>query len=229
MKQDNRKRVPAFIKSGTILVMVLMVSGCSSFFKNIDDTISRKKHKNGFHILEQGRVSLLEGNYEKAFELYKTLSHTTASKNIAARAGFGEACARLHMAKTQDQYKDAIILWRHQVQSNKKYLVGEDIELVESALSCFQVSVQEETAPPDVDCSHEVERARRQLLEKEKQIQNLEERLALETRKVNSLSAFKKIQSRTEQEIEALKAKITALETLDQKIQKKKTEISSPE
>lgn len=230
MKQDYMKRALIFIKTGTIVVLVFMVSGCSSFFQNIDNTISRKKHKNDFYMLEQGRVSLLEGEYEKALHLFKTLSDTTKSKAIAARAGFGESCARLYLAQTEKQYEDALLQWQYQVQTHKKYLLGEDIELIKTPILHIAVSPEEKSAPPPVaNPGNEVDRSRQQLLEKDEKIRKLEKKLEVETQKVTALSAFKDRQRDMEQEIESLKEKITALEALDQKIQKKKTEIASPE
>jgi hypothetical protein len=164
-------------------------------------------------------------SYLKSAESFEVLRTATTNKRFALMALYGLACSKLMAAKTPNEYNDAIMLWLQWVEAapeefdyENPMLVGALLQekMLFSNIPLSSDKAQEESPEPMV--------SRWLLIRSKKELDRLRRELDA-TREV--LEKRKKVNQAQQKEITKLKQQIKALETIDQKIQKKKNAIPS--
>lgn len=164
-------------------------------------------------------------SYLESAESFEAIRTAAQNKRFALMALYGLACSKLMVAKTPSEYNDAMMLWLQWVENapeefdyENPMLVGALLQekMLFSNIPLKSDKAQEESPEPMVSrwllirSKQELDRLRRELDAT---------REALEKRK--------KVNQAQQKEIVRLKQQIKALETIDQKIQKKKNAIPS--
>jgi hypothetical protein len=166
-----------------------------------------------------------KGAYDEACIQFEAVRMSTTDKVMARKALFGLACARLMAAQTPDAYKNALELWETWVAGAPRVWDRENplllAPLIKEKLLVSNIPLTGDLATKE-EKSNFVPRWL--LVTTHQELSKYKERLAEEAR--NAQQSQKKIVS-LEKEIKLLKAQIKALETIDQKIQKKKNAIPS--
>ncbi|MGD9364532.1 MAG: hypothetical protein PVH87_02470 [Desulfobacteraceae bacterium] len=164
-------------------------------------------------------------SYLESAESFETIRTATKNKRFATMALYGLACSKLMVAKTPNEYNNAMMLWLQWVENapeefdyENPVLVGALLQekMLFSNIPLASDKAQEESPEPMV--------SRWLLIRSKKELDRL--RKELDASRV-ALEKRKKINQAQQKEIAKLKRQIKALETIDQKIQKKKNAIPS--
>ncbi len=159
--------------------------------------------------LNEALNSFYAGDYRKAKTTFEILSETAQSPEIARRALFGLASAKLILALTPDEYADAVSSWEKWSKKVDSITECEDPRMITpflvhlklaSMISERQGTKARKGAPKDVD-HKAVHQA------KEKEMQSLRVKLDLR-----------------EREIRRLRHQLESLEEIHRKYQEKKQE-----
>jgi hypothetical protein len=167
----------------------------------------------------------MDKQYDLAAERFEAIRQQTTNKRFALMALYGLACSRLMAADSPGEYQEALILWDNWIQHVPDSCAYEDTALFDPLIrnkmlfSNIPMTADKEGII-DLDAT-----VPRWLFIRSQQELN---RLNAETEiaRQNLEKRQKQIQS-LEREIDELKRQIKALETIDQKIQKKKNSIPS--
>lgn len=164
-------------------------------------------------------------SYLESAELFEAIRTATENKRFALMALYGLACSKLMVAKTPNEYNDAMMLWLRWVENapeefdyENPMLVGALLKekMLFSNIPLASDKAQEESPEPMV--------SRWLLIRSKEELDRL--RRELDSSR-EALVKRKKINQAQQKEIVRLKRQIKALETIDQKIQKKKNAIPS--
>ncbi len=160
--------------------------------------------------LEKGYTAFKNKNYKKALEIFGILSQLSEENKIRRKALYGLACTRLILAENINDLNESIILWDAWSQLAPDEIDGEDPRMLRPFLErkAFYV-IRKGSKKRLVLGKHNVNL--NELQNKEKEINDLQEKM-----------------KNMENEIQVLKHQIDSLEAIDQEIQQKKQEISSP-
>jgi hypothetical protein len=214
-------RVPVCL----ICLGVAMIAGCSNFWLFRPPQVESHPSAEAKRQYNQAVAAYMDKQYESAAEQFETIRQQTTNKRFALMALYGLACSRLMAADSPQEYHEALILWDNWIQHVPDTCAYEDSALFDPLIRNKMLfsnipMTMEEGGVIDLDSTvprwlfirsqQELDR-----LKTEAEINNQ----ALEKRQ-------KQIQS-LEKEIDELKRQIKALETIDQKIQKKKNSIPS--
>lgn len=200
-------------------------TGCGNFWPFNQAQIASYPSAEAKKQYDQAIDAYMARDYTLAAERFETIRQQTSDKRLALMALYGTACSRLMAANTPQQYNDALILWDRWVKHVPDTNQYEDSTLLDPLIKNKMIfshipMTPEKTGDVDIDAT-----VPRWLLIKSKQ--ELERvRAELETAQRNLDKRQKEIQA-LEKEIGELKGQIKALETIDQKIQKKKNAIPS--
>ena len=173
----------------------------------------------------QAVAAYVDKQYQLAAERFEAIRQQTTDQRFALMALYGVACSRLMAANSPQEYNEALILWDKWLKHVPDTCEYEDSALFDPLIKNKMIfsnipMTQEKSGDLDIDAT-----VPRWLLIKSKQ--ELERvKAELETAQQNLDKRQRKIQS-LEKEIGELKGQIKALETIDQKIQKKKNAIPS--
>jgi hypothetical protein len=188
-----------------LFVPTVFSTGCS----HIDAFLSRENNwEQDTVMLRKGHAAFEKGEYRAAAEIFETLSGISQDREIARKALFGLAGARLALADDPEAYTAALSIFERWARTLPPEFRDEDSRLLGPVLrkgvSAQPLSIHREEAVAR-------QKTLRLLRTREKEIQELKE--GLESR---------------DKEIEKLKQKIEMIQSIDQKIQEKKKGISSP-
>lgn len=166
------------------------------------------------------------GDYVQAGEIFDALRLETTDKTMARMALYGLACAKLMTADTPEAYVRAVSLWESWLSTAPGRMEHENpallAPLVKEKMLFSNVTLtqtSEDSTEPQKDAvprwllirsTQELEKAKAKLEDAEKHAKQSQ-------KKINTL----------EKELEKLREQIKALETIDQKIHKKKSAIPS--
>ncbi len=160
--------------------------------------------------LDRGYDAFKNKEYKKALEIFGILSQLAEEKKIRRKALYGLACTRLILAKNINDLNESIILWDAWSQLAPDELEGEDPRMLRPLLDRkAPFAGKKKIKKRLVISKNKVDL--KTLKIKEKEIDDLQEKL-----------------KNMDNEIQILKHQINSLETIDQEIQQKKQEISSP-
>jgi hypothetical protein len=213
-----------------LIVVWLLFGGCVKSTQMFDDLKVRLRLEADFKTLEKGFEAINKAQYAAAEDLFQELGTSSGSQLIRRRALYGLAVTRLMTADSNAQFQEALLTWRQWRQSDFRETAWEDPALLEPFLMCKfpPDSYEGVSAANSGTCRHAV--ARSLYEEALKKAESDEKSLEVLKRKYEALKAEKESIAKTrDSEIQTLKDKIKALEAIDQKIQQKKTEISSPQ
>ena len=218
----------------TIVLMIVlgMLSGCASVFKDLDDKIHRKRFKVAHEAFENAIAIYNQGDFEQALTQFKALSTTSASEKVARKAWLGEICCRLMLANTQAQYNTAIGMWHDFGKSASEYDATWKLSLIDPLIVRITPKntknmVPIRPLPPQSTQESEIPMGR-QNDDNQQENQPLQDQLADLKKKAQKATELQRKLDEVAAENRSLKEKIKALEAIDQNIQKKKTEISAP-
>jgi outer membrane murein-binding lipoprotein Lpp len=213
------------------LILALWVfGGCAKTTRVLDDFATKIRLEADSKTLEKGFEAIRKAQYAAAQDLLQNVSVSSGSYLVRRRAAYGLAVSRLLAANSSEQFQQALVIWQKWRQSEFREAAWEDPALLEPFLMCRfpPNSVETVSAANSEVCRGAVakslyEEALKKAASDEKNLESLK-------KKYDALNAEKEvlIQAR-DSEIQILKDKIKALEAIDQKIQQKKTEISSPQ
>ncbi|MDJ0781786.1 MAG: hypothetical protein QNJ22_07425 [Desulfosarcinaceae bacterium] len=205
-----------------LVAVALLTGGCASTNRIIDDLRHTIRFETDHETLDNGFAALQQRHYAQAEAIFADLKDTTGSKTVQRKARYGYAFTRLMRARTPGQQAAAIALWDAWRETYSPDPEWEDPRVLEPLFLCRAKGGQRTICKgtvPEGDYKASLQKSRRLQLE----VDALSRRLqALEISKTELLDA-------KNQEIRNLKEKIRALEAIDQKIQKKKKEISAPQ
>jgi TolA-binding protein len=210
-----------------MIIVIGLLAGCASVFRDLDDTVNRKRFKSDYASFENALSIYKDGDYKQAMNLFGMLSTARTHENLARKAWLGEICCRLMLADTQADYTVAIGLWHDFGKSAPENDDAWELTLLDPVIvrmtpkSTTRVikiyppatkTSAETAAPADPQQSDQPSQTDRAALQKKAaQVAQLQRQLDAVT-----------------DENRSLKEKIKALETIDQNIQKKKTEMVAP-
>jgi hypothetical protein len=166
-----------------------------------------------------------EKQFLAAAERFDAMRQQTRDKRFALMALYGEACARLRAANTPREYSDALVLWDRWVKHAPDTLDYENARLLDPLIKDKMIFSNIPLTPEKPAQAEGNASVPQWLLIKSKEEQN-RLKAELDAALLTLEKRQKKIQS-LENEIDELKGQIKALETIDQKIQKKKNAIPS--
>ena len=217
------------------LVLVLgMLTGCASVFQDLDNRIHHQRFKTDYETLERALTTYDEGHYELARSRFSALQADSTSPIIVRRAWLGEICCRLLLADSPAEYTAAISMWHEFTRTQPDGVIVWDPKLIDPLIVRMVPAAAVDIGPgpgrqplPEApakpaagDKSTPIKRVQRP--------PRLEPDLAALKKKAEQAAQLQRKLDEVVAENNALKAKIKALETIDQNIQKKKTEISAP-
>jgi len=167
----------------------------------------------------------MDKQYRLAAERFEAIRQQTPDKRFALMALYGAACSRLMAANTPQEYDDALVLWDKWVKHVPSQYGYEDPTLFDPLIKNKMIfsnipMTPEKTGDVDIDATV----PRWLLIKSKEELDRL--KAELEMAQQNLEKRQKKIHTQ-EKEIGELKGQIKALETIDQKIQKKKNAIPS--
>ncbi|MGD8835677.1 MAG: hypothetical protein PVJ19_12095 [Desulfobacteraceae bacterium] len=169
--------------------------------------------------------------YFEAAESFEAIRTQTRDKRFALTALYGLALSKLMAANTPEEYNDAILLWQHWVENVPAEFDYEDPVLAGALIQEKMLfsniplsSEQVKEKAPKQPGKPEQMVSRWLLIKSKLELDRLREELAISKKALNK--SQKEIQAR-DKEIGELKRRFEALETIDQKIQKKKNAIPS--
>lgn len=202
---------------------LLLVSGCRFSWPFTPAKVESQPSPTEMKQYRQAVEAYQQKSYLEASEYFEAIRTQTRDKRFALMALYGLALSKLMAAKTPQQYNDAVLLWQRWVENvpaefekESPLMAGALIEnkmlFSNIPLSSEQVQIPE----PMV--------SRWLLIESRLELDRV--KAELEAAKKTLEKRRKKIQA-DEKEIRELKRQIKALETIDQKIQKKKNAIPS--
>jgi hypothetical protein len=172
--------------------------------------------------------ALQNGDYKKALEGYNLLTHSADDK-IARKARYGLACVKLSLAENPEDIREALMLWDAWSKNAPADLEDEDPRILGPLLKSKIRPKPNKIRTRPVVISDEKLGLEKLLLAKEKEIQQLNDRLKVME---NEIQIMLKNQADyvgvLERQIQTLRDKIKSLEAIDQKIEEKKKEVSSP-
>ena len=210
-----------------LIILAGLFTGCASGFKRFDDRMHRKQFKSDYESLEKAFAVYDRGDFTAALARFRALSTASASDKISRKAWLGAICCYLLLAETQAEYTQAISQWHAFSSSEPENEAGWERALFDPLI----VRMMHE--PPDRAIgTHPPATQGATDLPAPGIPEQLDDQLAAERailkKKVKRMDELQRQMDRVMAENRSLKEKIKALETIDQNIQKKKTEIATP-
>jgi hypothetical protein len=211
-----------------ICLSLLLVSGCKASWpfaparvESLPSPVEMKQYRQA--VLAYQQKAYLEA--AKSFEVIRT---QTRDKRFALTALYGLALSKLMAAKTPKEYNDALLLWQRWVENVPAKFDYEDPvlagALIEEKMLFSNIPLSSEPIKEKAPEKPEQMVSRWLLIKSKLELDRLREEL--EVSKITLDKRKKTIQAR-DKEIRELKRRFKALETIDQKIQKKKNAIPS--
>jgi len=191
-------------------LLPVLSAGCSHTHNLIQDIQNTSAPSADANELARGDDAFHNNDFQKALEIYSSLSQLSKDDKIRRKALYGMACTRLIMADNVNDLNEAIILFDTWSQLLPTDIETEDPRMLKPVILRKALpGVTEERIKKRSNTSKNKENLK-QLEAKDSEI------LRLQTR-VKEMA----------QEIQTLKRQISSLEAIDQKIQEKKKEITS--
>lgn len=159
--------------------------------------------------------------YEVADKRFEAIREQTTNPATSRMALYGLACTRLMMATTPEDYQQALALWDTWLQCAPSRYDRENPTLfdpiIEKKMVFSMIPLKDGTSDDQDPTQWFMLRANNELHKLKFQLENAQQSIENRDVKIKSL----------EKEISRLNEQIKALETIDQKIQKKKNSIPS--
>jgi len=225
--QIHEKRLNSLVWL-TTLIWLLQVLGCGLALEPPETMKKTIRPDPDCIALRTANHAMQNGDFKKALEGYTILQHSSNDK-IARNAHYGLACAKLSLAEDPEKVREALMLWDAWSKNAPADLEHEDPRILGPLLKSRNFPKPNNTQLRPVIVSNEKSRFEKLLHAKEKEIQQLNDRLkAMENEIQTMLKNQADYVGVLESQIQTLRDKIKSLEAIDQKMKEKKKEVSSP-
>ena len=212
---------------GLVCISLLFVYGCRDTWPFL---FSKAEHHPSSQEIRQYRQAVAayhDAAYIEAAQSFEMLRAQVQDKRFARMALYGLACSKLMASDTPEAYADALQLWQEWVENAPKKFEYENPALADALIKEKMLfSNIPLTKTPEEQTVQEPMVSRWLLIQSKVELDRL--RGELMAAKETLVKRQKLIQAR-EKKIGELRRQIKALETIDQKIQKKKDAIPSAE
>jgi len=202
---------------------IILSSSCSSAFpSSVEKAAAPPSIRNEVEqkAWEEGLRAFQEGDYVKSSMTFQMLSESAQSGEIGRKALYAFASVRLVLARTPQEYLEAVAAWERWCSKVSSGLEGEDPRMITPFL---------QKLPPAIQVSEKsdqaAEQSRKVSRETNTTVANYKSQLQSRTKEVDNLRA--KLESR-EREIRRLRHQLDSLEEIHRKYQEKKQEASAP-
>ena len=200
-----------------ILVLGMGVSGCTSAHRV--ETVEERavRDEAGLKAFEEGVQAFQRKDYGKAVAFFEALSEEATDDRVARSALYGLAVAKLTVASTPEEFRNALNLWECWKRQVPEGVSGEDPRMLTPFLESVTppgVSgepVPKVEKPPKPSINPGVAIYRSLLESKDKELDRVKAKL-----------------DNREREVRRLKQQIDSLEKIHIKYQEKKQGVSSP-
>ena len=202
---------------------VFLSTGCRNTWPFRPTQVASQPSQEAKKQYSQAVAAYMDKQYGLAAERFESIRQQTPDKRFALMALYGAACSRLMAANTPQEYNDALVLWDKWVKHVPAPCEYEDSSLFDPLIKNKMIfsnipMTPEKTGDIDIDATV----PRWLLIKSKEELDRL--KVELDTAQQNLEKRQKKIQA-LEKEIGELQGQIKALESIDQKIQKKKNAI----
>jgi hypothetical protein len=207
----------------SVCLVVIVSTGCSEFWLFKPTQVRSHPSAEAKKQYNQAVAAYMDKQYVLAAARFDVIRQQTTNKRFALMALSGAACARLMAAESPREYQDALILWDNLIQHVPDTCAYEDSALfdplIRNKMLFSNIPMTAEKAD-NIDLDATVPRwlfirSQQELARLNAEAEAAQQNLDRHQKKIQSL----------EKEIDDLKGQIKALETIDQKIQKKKNAI----
>ena len=179
--------IPSGFATAMIIVVVASLAMGCSFLKDKRPYDRRMKARE-LAMIKDANESFLQNDFEKALEIYESLSENSRNSEIRRIAGYGLACTKLMTADSPDEQENALTLWNQWIEQSPDKFRDEDPRLM-------GLYIQKTTPPCQKDAEIKLVREKNRLLEKE--IETLQTRVVTLESQISSLEAIdQKIQEK---------------------------------
>ena len=79
----------AFALLPSMMVLLIMLTGCAAFFQDIEDQIHRQKYQADYNTFDQIMTVYDKGDFDVALVRFNALANSTASPKLARDARLG--------------------------------------------------------------------------------------------------------------------------------------------
>ncbi|OPX36980.1 MAG: hypothetical protein B1H12_05895 [Desulfobacteraceae bacterium 4484_190.2] len=222
------KKYLAFLARMGILTCLLQAVSFSPAINSLVTADEEKPPDPEFIALGIANQAIQNGDFKKALEGYEVLQHSSHDK-IARKALYGLACAKLSLAKNSKDVREALIIWDAWSKHAPADLEDEDPRLLGPLLKSKIPPKPNKIRARPVVIPDEKLMLEKVLRAKEKEIRQLNDKLkAMENEIQTMLKNQADYVGVLEKQIQTLRDKIKSVEAIDQKIEEKKKEVSSP-
>jgi chromosome segregation ATPase len=209
----------------TICLGLLLVNGCRGSWLSTPTKVDSTPSPAVMDQYRQAIAAFQKKEYLTAITAFEAIRTQTRDKRFAVMALYGLANAKLMAAKTPDEYNNALLLWQNWIENAPAKFDYENPTMVDALI---QEKMLFSNIPLSTEQSKETTQepmvSRWLFVESKLELDRVRSELSIARKALEKRQ--KKIRKR-EMEIGELKRQIKALETIDQKIQKKKNAIPS--
>ena len=217
VKMTDRIRITLYIGAIIIFSSGFPVFASSTEESSVPSSIRQEVEQNAW---EEGLRAFEQGDYAGAAITFQMLSESAKSGDISRKAQYAFATVRLVLAKTSEEYVEAVSAWERWSSQIRSGLQGEDPRMVTPfLLKLSPVTQVLEKNVPAAGQSRKVSR------EANGNVLNYKNLLHTKEKEVENLRG--KLESR-EREVRRLRHQLESLEEIHRKYQEKKQEASAP-
>ena len=207
----------ALLGCAIVIFIFLLTSACPASVEKsaVSSTIRQEVEQNAW---EEGLRAFEKGDYQKSAMNFQMLSESAQSGDMCRKALFAFATVRLVLAKTSEEYVEAISAWERWSSQIGSGLEGEDPRMITPFLQKLAPTGQ----TPE---KSEQDAAQSRKAAREANLPNYKNMLQSKEKEMESLRA--KLELR-EREVRRLRHQLESLEEIHRKYQEKKQEASAP-
>jgi hypothetical protein len=203
-------------------VVIILSSGFSASASTLEKSTApiSIRHEVEQSAWEEGVRAFEDGDYARSAITFQMLSESAQSNDICRKALFAFASVRLVLAKTPEEYLEAVSAWERWSSQIRSGLEGEDPRMITPFLLKLAPGVQAteksdqaagQARKVQKEASNNAANYKSMLQSKEKEVENLKSRL-----------------DSREREVRRLRHQLESLEEIHRKYQEKKQEASAP-
>lgn len=209
--QKTQDRFPVYMLMAIALCALLCNTlGCAYMDQAVPGKTDANHRYDAEEItLERGNQAFQNSDYQKALEIYRTLSQLARNEDVRRKSLYGLACTRLMLAESPDELSESIVLWDVWRQLEPKQKKNIEQALLRPLLMQKELPEKNPEQPDDSESISDANTA-------------LEKTIADKNTEIVRLKS--KIKN-MEKEIKKLKHQLLTLEAIDQNIKQKMTEI----
>ena len=216
-------KMTAWIKIALSSFAIIVSSSCFSAFSSPVEkstTPAPIRYEVEQKAWEDGLRDFQEGDYSRSATTFQMLSESAQSSDIVRKALYAFASVRLVLAKTPEEYLEAVSAWERWSSLVSSGLEGEDPRMI----TPFLQKLSPAALPPDKGDQASLQ-SRKVSREGNSNGANYKSMLQTKQKEMENLRA--KLESR-EREVRRLRHQLESLEEIHRKYQEKKQEASAP-